>query len=157
MKFCRFVPSDPSVSAAAPLYATLEEDELREIPGPPWTQQQRLPSSRSWKRAAVRLVAPVAPGKVVCIGRNYAAHAAELGNEVPKEPLLFLKPSSSIIGPEEPIVLTPYSQRVEHEGELAIIIGRRCSHLRDSDDALAYALASPSLTHLTPPAIQKSH
>ncbi len=78
MKFCRFVPSDPSVSAAAPLYATLEEDELREIPGPPWTQQQRLPSSRSWKRAAVRLVAPVAPGKVVCIGRNYAAHAAEL-------------------------------------------------------------------------------
>src|SRR5260370_14377319 len=156
MKFCRFVPSDPSVSAAAPLYATLEEDELREIPGPPWAPQQRLPSSRSWKRAAVRLVAPVEPGKVVCIGRNYAAHAAELGNEVPKEPLLFLKPSSSIVGPEEPILLTPYSHRVEHEGELAIIIGQPCSHLRDSDDALSYVLGYTCLNDVTARDIQKS-
>src|SRR5229473_6916848 len=156
MKFCRFVPSDPSVSAAAPLYATLEEDELREIPGPPWTQQQRLPSSRSWKRAAVRLLAPVAPGKIVCIGRNYAAHAAELGNEVPKEPLMFLKPPSSIVGPGEPIVLTPYSQRVEHEGELAIVIGRRCSHLSDSDDPLAYVLGYTCLNDVTARDIQKS-
>src|SRR5258708_17682816 len=156
MKFCRFVPSDPSAPAAAPLYATLEEDELGEIRGPPWTQQQRLPASGSWKRAAVRLVAPVAPGKVVCIGRNYAAHAAELGNEVPKEPLMFLKPSSSIVGPEEPIVLTPYSQRVEHEGELPIIIGRPCSHLRDSDDALAYVLGYTCLNDVTARDIQKS-
>ncbi len=78
MKFCRFVPSDPFVSAAAPLYAILEGDELREISGPPWAQGSQV--SRSWKRAAVRLLAPVEPSKVVCIGRNYAAHAAELGN-----------------------------------------------------------------------------
>src|SRR5260370_23399988 len=154
MKFCRFVPSDPSVSAATPIYAVLEGEELREISRPPWAQSS--PYSRSWKRAAVRLVAPVAPGKVVCIGRNYAAHAAELGNEVPKEPLLFLKPSSSIIGPEEPIVLTPYSQRVKHEGELAIIIGRRCSHLRDSDDALAYVLGYTCLNAVTAPDIHKT-
>src|ERR1700730_17555373 len=138
MKFCRFVPSDPSVSAAGPLYAILEGDQLRELSGPHWTQAS--PTSRSCKRLAVRLVAPFEPGKVVCIGRIYAAHAAELGNEVPKEPLMFLKPSTSIVGPEEPVVLTAYSERVEHEGELAIVMGKRCAHLGDSDDALAYVL-----------------
>ena len=155
MKFCRFVPSDPSVSAAAPLYAILEGDELREISGPPWATPVS-PTSRSWKRGVARLIAPVEPGKVVCIGRNYAAHAAELGNEVPKEPLMFLKPSTSIVGPEEPIVLTQYSQRVEHEGELAIVIGRRCSHLRDSEDALAYILGYTCLNDVTARDIQKS-
>jgi 2-keto-4-pentenoate hydratase/2-oxohepta-3-ene-1,7-dioic acid hydratase in catechol pathway len=155
MKFCRFVPADSSVSAAAPLYAILEGDELREISGPPW-RKPALPTSRSWKRAAVRLIAPVEPGKVVCLGRNYAAHAAELGNEVPKEPLMFLKPPTSIVGPEEPIVLTQYSQRVEHEGELAIVIGRRSSHLRDSDDALSYVLGYTCLNDVTARDIQKS-
>jgi 2-keto-4-pentenoate hydratase/2-oxohepta-3-ene-1,7-dioic acid hydratase in catechol pathway len=77
-------------------------------------------------------LAPVDPGKIVCVGRNYAAHAAEFGNEVPKEPLIFLKPPSAIIGPGEPIVLTPQSQRVEHEGELALVVGRRCSQLKDT-------------------------
>jgi 2-keto-4-pentenoate hydratase/2-oxohepta-3-ene-1,7-dioic acid hydratase in catechol pathway len=70
------------------------------------------------------VLAPVKPGKVLCVGRNYAAHAKELGNEVPKEPLLFLKPSSSVIGPNQAVVLPPQSQRVEHEIELAVIIGR---------------------------------
>jgi 2-keto-4-pentenoate hydratase/2-oxohepta-3-ene-1,7-dioic acid hydratase in catechol pathway len=99
---------------------------------------------------------PIDPSKVVCIGRNYAAHAAELGNEVPKEPLMFLKPPSSIVGFEEPIVLTEYSQRVEHEGELAIVIGRRCSHLRDSEDALSYVLGYTCLNDVTARDIQKS-
>src|SRR6202165_2217807 len=154
MKFCRFVPADSSVSAAAPLYAILEGDELREISGPPWTPAS--PSSRSWKRAAVRLIAPVEPGKVVCLGRNYAAHAAELGNEVPKEPLMFLKPPSSIIGPEEAIVLTKYSQRVEHEGELALVIGRRCSQLHDTDDALSFVVGYTCLNDVTARDLQKS-
>jgi 2-keto-4-pentenoate hydratase/2-oxohepta-3-ene-1,7-dioic acid hydratase in catechol pathway len=104
----------------------------------------------------VRLGAPVEPGKVVCIGRNYAAHAAEFGNEVPKEPLMFLKPASSIIGSDEPIILTPYSQRVEHEGELAIVIGRRCSRLRDTDDALSYALGYTCLNDVTARDLQKA-
>src|SRR6202030_260452 len=137
MKFCRFVPADPSVSAAAPRYAILEGDALREISGSPWTTPV-LPSSRSWQRAAVRLLAPVEPGKVVCVGRNYAAHAAELGNEIPKEPMIFLKPPSSVIGPGDAIVLPKYSQRVEHEGELAIVIGKTCPHLSDSDNPLSY-------------------
>jgi 2-keto-4-pentenoate hydratase/2-oxohepta-3-ene-1,7-dioic acid hydratase in catechol pathway len=98
----------------------------------------------------------VDPSKIVCIGRNYAAHAAELGNEVPKEPLMFLKPPSSLAGPAEPIVLTQYSQRVEHEGELAIVIGRRCAHLRDSDDALSYVFGYTCLNDVTARDIQKS-
>jgi 2-keto-4-pentenoate hydratase/2-oxohepta-3-ene-1,7-dioic acid hydratase in catechol pathway len=69
---------------------------------------------------------------------------------------MFLKPPSSIVGPEESVVLTSYSQRVEHEGELAIIIGRRCSHLRDSDDALSYVLGYTCLDDVTARDIQKS-
>src|SRR5207302_4780700 len=104
----------------------------------------------------VRLLAPVEPSKIVCIGRNYAAHAAEMGNEVPKQPLMFLKPPSSIIGPEEAIVLTKYSQRVEHEGELALVIGRRCSQLRDTDDALSYVLGYTCLNDVSARDLQKS-
>src|ERR1700747_3811495 len=138
MKFCRFVPLDRAVSSVAPLYGILDAEQVREISAAPWAEWS--PSSRAWPIAAVRLVAPVEPAKIVCIGRNYAAHAAELGNEVPKEPLMFLKPPSSIVGPEEAIVLTKYSQRVDHEGELALVIGRRCSHLRDNDDALSFVM-----------------
>jgi len=73
------------------------------------------------------LLAPVEPTKIVCVGRNYAAHAKELGNEVPSEPLLFLKPPSSLLAPNGSIVRPPQSQRVEHEGELGIVIGTRIS------------------------------
>jgi 2-keto-4-pentenoate hydratase/2-oxohepta-3-ene-1,7-dioic acid hydratase in catechol pathway len=76
-----------------------------------------------WALADVRLLSPILPSKVVCVGRNYAEHAAELGNEVPKEPLLFLKPSSSVIGPNDVIRLPAQSKQVEHEAELAVVIG----------------------------------
>lgn len=80
------------------------------------------------------LLAPAEASKIVCVGRNYAAHAAELGNEVPKEPLLFLKPPSALIAHGEAIELPSASERVEHEGELAAVIGSR---LRDGDEAAA--------------------
>ena len=80
-------------------------------------------TGQRWADADVRLLSPILPSKVVCVGRNYADHAAELGNEVPKEPLLFLKPSTSVIGPNDAIRLPPQSQRVEHEAELAVVIG----------------------------------
>ena len=67
----------------------------------------------------------LAPSKIVCVGRNYAAHAKELGNDVPKEPLLFLKPPSSLIRSEESIVLPTVSNRVEYEGEIGIVVGQR--------------------------------
>ena len=71
----------------------------------------------------MRLLSPILPSKVVCVGRNYAEHAAELGNEVPAEPLLFLKPSTSVIGHRDVVRLPPQSGQVEHEAELAIVIG----------------------------------
>jgi 2-keto-4-pentenoate hydratase/2-oxohepta-3-ene-1,7-dioic acid hydratase in catechol pathway len=98
----------------------------------------------------------VAPSKIVCVGRNYAAHAAELGNELPKEPLIFLKPPSAIIGPQEEIVLTKYSNRMEHEGELAIVIGRKCSNLLDTDDSLSFVMGYTCLNDVTARDLQKS-
>src|SRR5277367_2515903 len=155
MKFCRFVPLDSFASQpASQAYGLLEDEHIREISGLPWGSWSQ--GSRTWRVADIRLLAPVVPGKIVCVGRNYAAHAAELGNEMPKEPLIFLKPPSSIIGPDEPVVLTPQSQRVEHEGELALIVGRRCSHLKDSDDALSYLLGYSCLNDVTARDLQQS-
>jgi 2-keto-4-pentenoate hydratase/2-oxohepta-3-ene-1,7-dioic acid hydratase in catechol pathway len=85
-----------------------------------------------------------------------AAHAAELGNELPKEPLIFLKPPSSIVGPDEPIVLPKYSNRVEHEGELGVIMGRKCSHLSDEDDPLSDVLGYTCVNDVTARDLQKS-
>lgn len=76
-----------------------------------------------WALSDVRLLSPILPSKVVCVGRNYAEHAAEHGSEVPKEPLLFLKPSTSVIGPRDAIRLPIFSRQVEHEAELAVVIG----------------------------------
>ncbi|HEY8310005.1 MAG TPA: fumarylacetoacetate hydrolase family protein [Gemmatimonadaceae bacterium] len=73
------------------------------------------------------------PGKLVCVGRNYSEHAKELGNEVPKEPLLFLKPPSSVIREGEAIVLPLQSKQVEHEGEIGVVIGKRLSHASASE------------------------
>jgi 2-keto-4-pentenoate hydratase/2-oxohepta-3-ene-1,7-dioic acid hydratase in catechol pathway len=81
----------------------------------------------------VRLLAPILPSKLVCVGKNYAAHAAEFGLDVPDEPLLFLKPSTAVIGPNDPIQLLPVSRRVDYEGELAVVIGRLAKHVRAED------------------------
>jgi 2-keto-4-pentenoate hydratase/2-oxohepta-3-ene-1,7-dioic acid hydratase in catechol pathway len=79
-------------------------------------------------------VIPVRPSKIVCVGRNYPAHAKELGNEVPPVPMLFLKPPSALIGPGDPIVIPPTSRQVEHEAEIGVVIGSR---LRDAGEAEA--------------------
>jgi len=103
----------------------------------------------------VRLLPPVAPSKIVCIGRNYSEHAAELGNEVPSEPLLFLKAPSAIINSGEAIRLPSQSQQVEHEGELAVVIGRRCKSIADDDDAMQYVLGFTCLNDVTARDLQK--
>jgi len=155
MKICRYQMRDAALSdSALPRYGLIEGKNVVEISGLPWGSWSR--GSRSMRLVDVRLTAPVEPSKIVCIGRNYAAHAAELGNEVPKEPLMFLKPPSSIIGPEEAIVLPKYSQRVEHEGELALVIGRRSSHLGDADDALSFVLGYTCLNDVTARDLQKN-
>jgi 2-keto-4-pentenoate hydratase/2-oxohepta-3-ene-1,7-dioic acid hydratase in catechol pathway len=73
------------------------------------------------------------PGKIVCVGRNYREHAKELGNEVPKEPLIFLKPPSSVVSEGEPIVLPGVSNRVEYEGEIGVIVGRRLTRVTEAE------------------------
>jgi 2-keto-4-pentenoate hydratase/2-oxohepta-3-ene-1,7-dioic acid hydratase in catechol pathway len=154
MKFCRFLPADSiSLKPAFALFGLIEGEQIREISGPPWAQWSQ--GSRIWRVENVRLLAPVEPGKIVCIGRNYAAHAAELGNEIPKEPLMFLKAPSSVIGPEDSVALTRFSEHVDHEGELAVIIGKRCSQLHDTDDALEYILGYSCLNDITARDLQK--
>jgi 2-keto-4-pentenoate hydratase/2-oxohepta-3-ene-1,7-dioic acid hydratase in catechol pathway len=153
MRICRYVPRN-TASPPSPRYGLIEGQNVVEIAGLPWGQWTR--NAHSSRLGDVRLLAPVEPSKIVCVGRNYAAHAAELGNEVPKEPLIFLKPSTSVIGPEEPVVLTKFSKQVEHEGELALVVARRCSHLRDSDDALSYLLGYTCLNDVTARDLQKS-
>ena len=153
MRICRYVPRN-TASAPSPRYGLIEGENVIEIAGLPWGQWTR--SAHSSRLAHVRLLAPVEPSKIVCVGRNYAAHAAELGNEVPKEPLIFLKPSTSIIGSEEPVILTKFSKQVEHEGELALVVARRCSQLHESDDALSYLLGYTCLNDVTARDLQKS-
>src|SRR5689334_13867150 len=153
MKICRYLPRN-TASAPSPRYGLIEGDNVIEISDLPWEKWTR--GSHSSRLSDVRLLAPVEPSKIVCVGRNYAAHAAELGNEVPKEPLIFLKPSTSIIGPEESVVLTKYSKQVEHEGELGLVVGRRCSHLQDSEDGLSYLLGYTCLNDVTARDLQKS-
>jgi 2-keto-4-pentenoate hydratase/2-oxohepta-3-ene-1,7-dioic acid hydratase in catechol pathway len=98
-----------------------------------------VPSGGEVPASEVRLLAPVIPSKVVAVGRNYVAHAQELGNEVPEEPLIFLKPSTSVIGPGDPIPLPPESRRVDHEAELVVVIGRLCRRVTE-EDASKYVL-----------------
>lgn len=100
------------------------------------------------------LRAPVRPSKVLCVGRNYAAHAKELGNEVPKEPLLFLKPPSSIVGPFGVVVLPKESERVEHEAELGVVIGKR-AHRVSAEDALSHVLGYTIVCDVTARDLQR--
>jgi 2-keto-4-pentenoate hydratase/2-oxohepta-3-ene-1,7-dioic acid hydratase in catechol pathway len=94
---------------------------VAEIDGHPFGRLQR--TGQRWALADVRLLSPILPSKIVCVGRNYAEHAAEHGAQVPAEPLLFLKPSTAVIGPADAIRLPPQSSQVEHEAEVAAVIG----------------------------------
>lgn len=102
----------------------------------------------------VQLLAPVLPGKVLAVGRNYAAHAAEFNNPPPPEPLLFLKPPSAVIGPGESIVLPALSQQVDYEAELAVVIGRRCRRVR-REEALSYVLGYTCANDVTARDLQR--
>lgn len=153
MNFCRFVDAE-AAEDSAPRYGILDGPVVRGISAAPWLKWKETGTSLAAND--VLLVAPVEPRKIVCVGRNYAAHAAELGNEVPKDPMIFLKPSTSVVGPGESIVLPKYSQRVEHEGELGLVVGRRCAHLSDGDDPLSYLLGYTCVNDVTARDLQKA-
>jgi 2-keto-4-pentenoate hydratase/2-oxohepta-3-ene-1,7-dioic acid hydratase in catechol pathway len=118
MRFVRFQQKDDS-----PRFGWLHEDKIGEIEGDLFGAYKRLKAEIPLKD--VRLLAPSTPSKIVCVGRNYVEHAKELGNEVPKMPLIFLKPPSSVIASGEAIILPPQSAQVEHEAELVVVIGKR--------------------------------
>ncbi|MGH3451082.1 MAG: fumarylacetoacetate hydrolase family protein [Haloechinothrix sp.] len=102
-------------------------------------------TGRRWPLADVRLLAPILPTKIIAVGRNYAAHAAEFGNEVPETPMIFLKPSTSVIGPNAAIKLPPSSSQVDFEGELAVVIGQPVKNVpaaRAASVVLGYTIAN---------------
>ncbi len=103
----------------------------------------------------VKLLAPVTPSKIVCVGRNYREHAAELGNKMPEEPLLFLKAPSAVIGSGDTIELPSQSQQVEHEGELGIVISRRARRLSEEDDPLSFVLGYTCVNDVTARDLQR--
>jgi 2-keto-4-pentenoate hydratase/2-oxohepta-3-ene-1,7-dioic acid hydratase in catechol pathway len=104
--------------------------------------------------AGARLLPPCSPSKIVCVGRNYAEHAKELGNEVPAEPLIFLKPPSSLIASGDAIVYPKLSQRVDFEGELGVVIGKRARNVATSD-APSYILGYTCVNDVTARDLQK--
>lgn len=101
-----------------------------------------------------QLVSPVTPGKIIAIGRNYREHAAEMGAEIPPEPLFFLKAPSAVIGPGEPIVLPKLSANVHFEGELAVVIGEECKSI-GADEALEYVFGYTILNDVTARDLQR--
>ncbi len=105
-----------------PRYGWLFEDQVGEIEGDVFGEYRRLEAALPF--AEVKLEVPVQPSKIICVGRNYAAHAAEHDAQVPDSPLIFLKPPSSVLQPGGTVLLPPQSTRVEHEAELAVVIGK---------------------------------
>ena len=138
MKILRF-----EIPLRGPRYGWLYEDRVGEIDGDPFGAFRRLDPDLPVD--SVRLLPPVLPGKIICVGRNYAAHAQELGNPVGEIPILFSKPGSSLIGPGDAIVLPPQSQQVQHEAELAVVIGTRGRWIQPEeamDTVFGYTIAN---------------
>ena len=146
MRIVRFSPGPDANLGTDPLFGVLEDGGLiHVITGDPiYSGIQKTAATIALNK--VRLLAPVIPrSKVVCIGKNYADHAAEMGGVVPEEPIIFLKPNTSVIGPNDTIVWPDMSERVDHESELAIVIGRLCKDVpveRVNDVIFGYTIAN---------------
>jgi 2-keto-4-pentenoate hydratase/2-oxohepta-3-ene-1,7-dioic acid hydratase in catechol pathway len=115
----------------------LDSDFVRPLQGTFF--ENPLPTGEEVPLSTVRLLSPTLPSKVVCVGRNYLEHAQEMGDDVPEEPIIFLKPSTSVVGPGDPIPYPSISQQVDHEGELGVVIGRLARRVR-AEDAGNYIL-----------------
>lgn len=146
MRIVRFSPPSGSPLGSDPHFGILEDDEtIRAIASDPLYAgvhplEERIPLS------SVRLLSPVLPrSKVVCVGKNYADHAAEMGGEVPSEPIIFIKPNTSVIGPDDVIQWPAMSERIDHEAELAVVISKICKEVpraKAKDVIFGYAIAN---------------
>lgn len=143
MRLARIAHPEGVAFAAVVTDTTSDQQFAVEIAEHPFGQPEF--TNRRWPLADVRLLAPILPTKVICVGRNYAEHAREMGGEVPASPLIFLKPSTSVIGPNAPIKLPAGVGRVDFEGELAVVIGRPCKDVpaaRVAEVILGYTIAN---------------
>lgn len=158
MRYCRYRPS----VSAPPAYALVEDHDgvlWAADPLPPWPEDLAAkadPAFAPKPLAELDVLAPATPSKIVCIGRNYRDHAAELGNDVPAEPLMFLKPPSSLLAHGGTIRLPRLSQRVDFEGELAVVVGRECRHMGAREDPALYLRGYTLLNDVTARDLQKS-
>lgn len=138
-----------------PFYAVMEGDELTLLASSPFSDSLRLRRGETCQRGDVRLLPPVIPSKVVAIGKNYQDHVKEMGGDKPpEEPLIFLKPNSSVIGLDDPIIHPSQSERVEHEAELAVVIGRKC-HRVSEEEAMGVILGYTALNDVTARDLQR--
>jgi len=146
MRIIRFSAPEKLGVGTDPLFGVLnDQDAILVLRGDP-IYSGIVPAEKSLKLSDVKLLAPAIPrSKVVCIGKNYADHAAEMDSEVPSEPIIFIKPNTSVIGPNEVIIWPRMSERVDYEAELAIVIGRICKEVPASkakDVIYGYTLAN---------------
>ena len=144
MKYCRFQLGEQKHYGLVESFAGSEQI-TRLLLQPPHSSDgdvEALPSRRTDRisLSEAALLAPVEPSKIVCVGRNYREHAKELGHDIPVEPLIFLKPPSSLLAPGATILRPKISARTDYEGELGVVIGRTCRHLRDDEDVKPYIL-----------------
>ena len=150
MRVVRFTPQPDAELGNDPLFGILEDDDqITIISGDPIYHGIQKTAARV-ELAKVRLLAPVIPrSKIVCVGKNYADHAAEMGSEVPTEPIIFLKPNTSVIGPGDTIVWPAMAPTIDYEAELAIVIGRVCKEVpkeRVKDVIFGYTMANDVTT-----------
>jgi len=149
MRIVRYMTQD----GKKPKYGWLLDDKVGEISGNLFGRYRR--NEALTPLADVKLLPPTEPTKIVCVGRNYVEHAKELGNEVPKVPLIFMKPPSSIIANGETILLPPQSAQVEHEAELVVVIGKRGRHIK-AENAKKHILGYTIGNDVTARDLQKS-
>jgi 2-keto-4-pentenoate hydratase/2-oxohepta-3-ene-1,7-dioic acid hydratase in catechol pathway len=161
MKYCRFILNGSAHYGLVESAAGNPEAEITrlllqspqqsdgDVEGLPSRRMDRIPLGKA------SLLPPVQPSKIVCIGRNYREHAAELGNQIPTEPLLFFKPPSSLLPPGGTILRPKVSERTDYEGELGVVISRRCHRLADADDVRPYILGYTCVNDFTARDLQK--
>jgi 2-keto-4-pentenoate hydratase/2-oxohepta-3-ene-1,7-dioic acid hydratase in catechol pathway len=161
MKYCRFALNRSAHYGLVETVAGSREEEITRLllqsPQHSDGDVESLPSRRMDRipLAEAQLLAPVQPSKIVCVGRNYKEHAAEMGNEVPTEPLLFFKPPSSLLATGGTILRPAISERTDYEGELGVVIGRRCHALDENADVRPYILGYTCVNDFTARDLQK--